>query len=76
MEFQKKRKIEVVAMENEDSSLRRWEDLDINILVMIFLSFGLLQLIYAISQVCHAWRLTYCDPRFRKMLDLSVLYVD
>ena len=41
MEFQKKRKIEVVAMENEDSSVRRWEDLDIKILVMIFLSFGL-----------------------------------
>ena len=36
-----KKKIEVVAMENEDSSVRRWEDLDIKILVMIFLSFGL-----------------------------------
>ena len=76
MEFQKKRKIEVVAMGNEYSSVRIWEDLDINILVMIFLSLGLFQLVYAISQVCHAWRLTYCDPRFRKMLDLSVLYVD
>ena len=63
-------------MENEDSSVRRWEDLDINILVMIFLSFGLFQLIYAIPQVCLAWRLTCCDPHLWKMLDLSVLYVD
>ena len=39
MEFQKKRKIEVVATGNEYSSVRIWEDLDINILVMIFLSF-------------------------------------
>ena len=54
MEFQKKRKIEVIAMEKEDSSVRRWEDFDINILEMIFLSFGLFQLIYAIPQVCRA----------------------
>ena len=76
MEFQKKRKIEVVAMEKEDSSGRRCEVLDINILVMAFLSFGLFQLIYAIPQVCRAWRLTCCDPHLWKMLDLSVLYVD
>uniref|UniRef100_A0A3Q7G487 F-box domain-containing protein n=1 Tax=Solanum lycopersicum TaxID=4081 RepID=A0A3Q7G487_SOLLC len=71
MEFQKKRKIEVVAMGNGDSSVRRCENLDINILVMIFLSLGLFQLVYAISQVCRAWPLTCCDPRLWKTLDLS-----
>uniref|UniRef100_A0A3Q7FHU5 Uncharacterized protein n=1 Tax=Solanum lycopersicum TaxID=4081 RepID=A0A3Q7FHU5_SOLLC len=55
-------------MGNEDSFVRRWEDLDINILVMIFLSFGLFQLIYAILQVCRAWSLTCCDPRLWKTL--------
>ena len=75
MEFQKKRKIEVIAMEKEDSSVRRWEDFDINILEMIFLSFGLFQLIYAIPQVCRARRLTCCDPRLWNMPNLSVLCV-
>ncbi|XP_049385861.1 F-box/LRR-repeat protein At3g48880-like [Solanum stenotomum] len=73
MEFQKKREIEAVVMEKGDSPVRRWEDLDINILVTILLSFDLFQLIYAIPQVCRAWRLACCDPLLWKTLDLSVL---
>ncbi|KAG5616178.1 hypothetical protein H5410_016002 [Solanum commersonii] len=48
------RKDEAVVMEKGDYPVRRWEDLDINILVKILQSFDLFQFISVIPQVCRA----------------------
>ncbi|XP_060203579.1 F-box/LRR-repeat protein At3g48880-like [Lycium barbarum] len=59
-------------MEGGDSLVRRWEDLDSDILVKIFQSFDLLELTGP-AQVFTAWLLACSDQVFWKMLDLSVL---
>ncbi|XP_015070269.1 F-box/LRR-repeat protein At3g48880-like isoform X2 [Solanum pennellii] len=73
MEFQKNRKTEAADMGKGDSPVRRWEDLDINILVTILLYLDIFQLTSVIPQVCRAWRLACCDPLLWITLDLSVL---
>ena len=60
-------------MEDGELDVRRWEDLDIDILVMIFQTFDIVQLTSGIGQVCSTWRLAACDPLLWKMLDLSML---
>ncbi|GFZ15321.1 RNI-like superfamily protein [Actinidia rufa] len=60
-------------MEDGSSFVRRWEDMDIDILVRIFQSFDIFELTSGIAQVCSAWRLAACDPLLWKTLDLSVL---
>ncbi|XP_059304823.1 F-box/LRR-repeat protein At3g48880-like [Lycium ferocissimum] len=59
-------------MEGGDSLVRRWEDLDSDVLVKILQSFDLLDLTGP-AQVCTAWQLACSDQVFWKMLDLSVL---
>ncbi|XP_004234380.1 F-box/LRR-repeat protein At3g48880 [Solanum lycopersicum] len=73
MSFQKQEKIEAVVMEERNSPVRRWEDLNIDMLVNIFQSFDLFQLISVIPQVCPAWQLACSDQRLWKTLDLSVM---
>ncbi|KAG5630162.1 hypothetical protein H5410_001879 [Solanum commersonii] len=73
MSFQKQERIEVVVMEEGNSPVRRWEDLNIDMLLKIFQSFDLFQLISIIPQVCPAWQLAYSDQRLWKALDLSVM---
>lgn len=51
--------------------VRRWEDLDIDILVRIFQSFDIFELISGLAQVCSMWRLACSDPLLWKTLDLS-----
>ncbi|KAG5630160.1 hypothetical protein H5410_001877 [Solanum commersonii] len=60
-------------MEEEKSPVRRWEDLNIDMLVKIFQSFDVFQLIAIIPQVCPAWQSTFSDQRLWKTLDLSVM---
>ncbi|XP_060203591.1 F-box/LRR-repeat protein At3g48880-like [Lycium barbarum] len=60
-------------MEEGDSPARRWEDLDIDVLVKILQSFDLFELTSALAQVCRAWRLACSDQLLWKTLDLSVL---
>ncbi|KAJ8554454.1 hypothetical protein K7X08_025132 [Anisodus acutangulus] len=60
-------------MEEGNSSVRRWEDLDIDILVKIFQSFDLFELTSGPAQICTAWQLACSDPLLWKTLDLSVL---
>ncbi|KAJ8554453.1 hypothetical protein K7X08_025131 [Anisodus acutangulus] len=60
-------------MEEGDCPVRRWEDLDIDILVKIFQSFDLFELTSGLAQVCSAWRLACSDQLLWKTLDLSVL---
>lgn len=73
MPFHKKKLIGAVVMEGGDSPVRRWEDLDINILVKILQSLDLFQLISVIPQVCRVWQLACSDQLLWKTLDLSVL---
>ncbi|KDP22297.1 hypothetical protein JCGZ_26128 [Jatropha curcas] len=60
-------------MEEGDSAVRRWEDLDTDILVKIFQSFDIFQLISGVAHVCSAWRFACSDPLLWKTLDLSML---
>lgn len=60
-------------MEDGDSITSRWGDLDIDILVKIFLSFDLFELTSGIAHVCSTWRLAACDPLLWKTLDLTML---
>ncbi|KHN26664.1 F-box/LRR-repeat protein At3g48880-like [Glycine soja] len=60
-------------MEDNDSYIRRWEDLDIDILVKIFQLLDIFELTSGISRVCSAWRMACCDPLLWKTLDLSML---
>lgn len=52
---------------------RRWEEMDIDILVRIFQSFDIFELTSGIAQVCSTWRLAACDPLLWRTLDLSML---
>ncbi|GMJ13567.1 snc1-influencing plant E3 ligase reverse genetic screen 4 [Hibiscus trionum] len=60
-------------MEESDRVARRWEDLDIDILVKIFQSFDIYQLTSGIAQVCSSWRMACCDPLLWRTLDLSMM---
>ncbi|XP_031280204.1 F-box/LRR-repeat protein At3g48880-like [Pistacia vera] len=60
-------------MKKGASTVRRWEDLDTDILVKIFMSFDVFQLTFGIAHVCNSWRSACCDPLLWKTLDLSVL---
>ncbi|XP_059297014.1 F-box/LRR-repeat protein At3g48880-like [Lycium ferocissimum] len=60
-------------MEGGDSPVRRWEDLDIDVLVKILQSFNLFELTSGPAQVCNAWHLACSDQLLWKTLDLSAL---
>lgn len=60
-------------MEGSYCVSRRWEDMDTDILVKIFQSFDIFELISGIAHVCSAWRLACCDPLLWKTLDLSMM---
>ncbi|KAJ8771494.1 hypothetical protein K2173_026671 [Erythroxylum novogranatense] len=59
-------------MEDRSALTRRWEDLDNDMLVKIFQSFSIIDLISGkIAHVCSGWRRACCDPLLWKTLDLS-----
>lgn len=60
-------------MEESDRVARRWEDLDIDILVKIFQSFDIIELTSGIATVCTSWRMACCDPLLWRTLDLSMM---
>ncbi|XP_061369543.1 F-box/LRR-repeat protein At3g48880 [Gastrolobium bilobum] len=60
-------------MEDGNANIRRWEDLDIDILVKIFQLFDIFQLTSGIAHVCSSWRMACCDPLLWRTLDLSML---
>lgn len=60
-------------MEDFDFAVRRWKDLDTDILAKIFQSFSIFELTSGIAHVCSAWRMACCDPLLWKTLDLSML---
>ncbi|KAM7491628.1 hypothetical protein LguiA_034549 [Lonicera macranthoides] len=58
-------------MEDSGNLVRKWEDLDIDMLVKIFQLFEISELISGLAQVCSTWRLAACDPLLWKTLNLS-----
>ncbi|WMV19827.1 hypothetical protein MTR67_013212 [Solanum verrucosum] len=60
-------------MEEGDSPVTIWEDLDNDILVKILQSFDVFELSAGLAHVCNAWRLACCDQLPLKTLDLSGL---
>ncbi|KAI3508274.1 hypothetical protein L1887_23280 [Cichorium endivia] len=62
-----------LKMEEYDHGTKKWEDLDIDILVKIFQTFDIFQLTSGISRVCSTWRYAACDPLLWRTLDLSNL---
>lgn len=60
-------------MEDEYSAIRRWEDMEIDILVKIFQRMNIYELTSGVAHVCHTWRMAACDPLLWKTLDLSLL---
>ncbi|XP_010255463.1 PREDICTED: F-box/LRR-repeat protein At3g48880 isoform X2 [Nelumbo nucifera] len=60
-------------MEDGESTERRWEDMEIDIMVKIFKSFNIIELTSGISRVCSSWRLACCDPQLWRTLDLGLL---
>jgi len=49
------------VMEEGDFPVRRWEDLDNDILVKILQFFDRFELSAGVAHVCSAWRLACCD---------------
>ncbi|WMV08154.1 hypothetical protein MTR67_001539 [Solanum verrucosum] len=60
-------------MEEGNSLVRRWKDLNNDMLVKIIQSFDLFPFISFVPQVFLAWQSSYSDQRLWKRLDLSVM---
>ncbi|KAI3704880.1 hypothetical protein L1987_75109 [Smallanthus sonchifolius] len=58
-------------MEEED--IRKWEDLDIDVLVKIFQILDLSELTSGLAHICSTWRHAACDPMLWQTLDLSMM---
>ncbi|KAF9668324.1 hypothetical protein SADUNF_Sadunf15G0116900 [Salix dunnii] len=65
--------MEFREIEERGTARRRWEDMDIDILVKIFHSLTVFELTSGIAHVCSTWRMAACDPFLWKTLDLSML---
>lgn len=55
------------------SATRRWEDMDIDILVRIFQNLDIFELTSGVGHVCRTWRMAACDPLLWKTLDITLL---
>lgn len=64
---------ETGEMEDSQSVVRKWEDLDTDILVKIFQLFDIVELTSNIAYVCRYWHMAACDPFLWKTLDLTKL---
>ncbi|KAL9992860.1 putative F-box domain, leucine-rich repeat domain superfamily, F-box-like domain superfamily [Helianthus debilis subsp. tardiflorus] len=60
-------------MEEDVPDRKKWEDMDIDILVKIFQTFDIFELTSGIARVCSTWRYAACDPLLWGTLDLSML---
>lgn len=55
------------------STVRRWEDLNVDILVKIFQQLDMFELTSGIAHVCSSWRSAARDPILWMTLDLSMM---
>ncbi|KAK4557345.1 hypothetical protein RGQ29_007201 [Quercus rubra] len=60
-------------MRNEGSSDHSWNNMGNDILVKIFMTLNVMDLITSVSQVCSSWRSACCEPILWKKLDLRML---
>lgn len=60
-------------MEEDGFGARKWEDLNIDVLVKILQRFDILELTSDIGHVCKSWRYAACDPLLWRTLDFSML---
>lgn len=66
-------KIYFGQMRNESSSDHSWNNMDNDILVKIFMTLNVMDLITSVSQVCNSWRSACREPVLWKKLDLRML---
>ncbi|KAM7272534.1 hypothetical protein ACFE04_027197 [Oxalis oulophora] len=59
--------------DNDGLEVRKWEDLDTDILIKIFKSFDIFEITSGVARVCSAWRTAACDPMIWNTLDLSLM---
>ncbi|KAL5718409.1 hypothetical protein ACHQM5_011314 [Ranunculus cassubicifolius] len=59
--------------ENSTGIKRKWEDMEFDVLVRIFLSFNIVEIASTVSRVCRSWRLACCDPLLWKTTDFTVI---
>ncbi|KAK9276286.1 hypothetical protein L1049_005817 [Liquidambar formosana] len=62
--------------ENKHSTVRKWENMPYDILLKIFMTLNIVDMVSGISGVCSSWRSACCDPVLWKTLDLSQLKSD
>ncbi|GFP84792.1 F-box/LRR-repeat protein at3g48880 [Phtheirospermum japonicum] len=60
-------------MDDTNCVERKWDDMDIDILVKIFQNLDIFELTSGVGHVCRTWRMAACDPLLWKMLDMSLL---
>ncbi|KAL6581529.1 hypothetical protein OROMI_007452 [Orobanche minor] len=62
-------------MQMDDTNIvsRRWNDMDIDILVKIFQNLSIFELTSGVGHICRTWRMAACDPLLWKTLDISLL---
>ncbi|KAF7852363.1 hypothetical protein BT93_L0915 [Corymbia citriodora subsp. variegata] len=60
-------------MGESGATTRKWEDMDIDILVKIFQTLDIFDLTLRMAHVCSAWRVACCDPLLWNTLDLSAI---
>lgn len=61
-------------MEEEGTvAVRRWENLEVDVLVRILQTLSIFELTSGIAHVCRSWRMACCDPLMWVKLDLSML---
>ncbi|KAL6531321.1 hypothetical protein OROHE_014390 [Orobanche hederae] len=60
-------------MDDTNIVSRRWNDMDIDILVKIFQNLSIFELTSGVGHICRTWRMAACDPLLWKTLDISLL---
>ncbi|KAL7108409.1 hypothetical protein ACP275_06G110700 [Erythranthe tilingii] len=60
-------------MDEAYTDSRKWEDMDIDILVKIFQNLDIFELTSGVGHVCRTWRMAAFDPWLWKKLDMSLL---
>ncbi|XP_015896212.1 F-box/LRR-repeat protein At3g48880 [Ziziphus jujuba] len=60
-------------MKGKTSKAGSWNDVPHDILVKIFMTLNIMDLITSVSRVCSSWRRASCDPALWEKLDLSTM---
>lgn len=64
--------LDSVKMTETKPAVKRWEDMETDVLVKIFKELNMIEL-SPVSQVCRSWRVACSDPLLWNILDLGLL---